>query len=378
MLDIINIALHGAMVSIPLFLAWETLYSTRDDSDTPIRVRFLASIFFFFMAIGWAFWFITYIYADEYPLINYPEVLFDFISVPIYVLTLMEIIRYKNITAITFLEHTFIPILLVVAVAIFPNDGLMLMGFSYYFVYIWYSFNSIKRSYKRYNEEIHNIYSDVEGRQVDWTKKFVLLFFIGLILYIILEIFVYNIFTEMAYGIAITMLAIYVWRNISKMRNNSLVNIAESDSSSETVMERLMEELREKSKNSHDEENGNSPLFVIDQADKDIFIEKLKVIETEKLYRNPNFNRDEAIRVTGLNRTTFSINLKAITGMSFSTYIRELRIKHACYLLENTEYTGDAISVEVGFNSVQNFHRVFKTVKDMTPAEYRERLKSGE
>ena len=63
----------------------------------------------------------------------------------------------------------------------------------------------------------------------------------------------------------------------------------------------------------------------------------------------------------------FSSNL----NISFNDYLNSYRIEHAKQLLDTTDMTSKAISVSTGFNSPQNFTRVFKKFEGITPGEYR-------
>ncbi len=63
-------------------------------------------------------------------------------------------------------------------------------------------------------------------------------------------------------------------------------------------------------------------------------------------------------------------------GMNFNTYINNLRINHACDMLEDTEISISNISEEVGFGSIRSFNRVFKDIMDKTPLEYRNQFKT--
>ncbi len=62
-------------------------------------------------------------------------------------------------------------------------------------------------------------------------------------------------------------------------------------------------------------------------------------------------------------------------GISFSTYLNNLRIYHACELIEDTNKKITDISGEVGFGSIRTFNRAFKEVTNLTPNEYRNHFK---
>ena len=67
----------------------------------------------------------------------------------------------------------------------------------------------------------------------------------------------------------------------------------------------------------------------------------------------------------------FSRVFKKETGMTFSYYVAELKIKHACWLLETTDYPAYRISFECGFSDSSYFSKVFLKHMKMTPYAYR-------
>lgn len=72
-----------------------------------------------------------------------------------------------------------------------------------------------------------------------------------------------------------------------------------------------------------------------------------------------------------LNPKYFSHVFKKEMGVSFSEYVINLRIQHACRLLETTNYPAYRISIECGFSDPSYFNRVFCSQMNMTPQTYR-------
>ncbi len=58
-------------------------------------------------------------------------------------------------------------------------------------------------------------------------------------------------------------------------------------------------------------------------------------------------------------------------GVSYSSYLTDIRIKKALTLLENTDLTVSEIAVEVGYRDYFYFAKVFKKAKGITPTSYR-------
>ena len=58
--------------------------------------------------------------------------------------------------------------------------------------------------------------------------------------------------------------------------------------------------------------------------------------------------------------------------MGFVDYLNSYRIQQACQLLRETELSAKDVAAQCGFNSQQNFFRVFKKWTHVTPKQYRE------
>lgn len=74
---------------------------------------------------------------------------------------------------------------------------------------------------------------------------------------------------------------------------------------------------------------------------------------------------------TFMSSKYFSQLFKKQTGTSFSKYVNDLRIEHACRLLETTNYPAYRISMECGFSDPSYFNRVFTATMNTTPINYR-------
>jgi two-component system response regulator YesN len=72
-----------------------------------------------------------------------------------------------------------------------------------------------------------------------------------------------------------------------------------------------------------------------------------------------------------MNPQYFSRVFKRETGVTFTQFINNLRIQHACRLLETTNYPAYRIASECGFTDASYFNRVFYTQMEMTPKEYK-------
>jgi AraC-like DNA-binding protein len=72
-----------------------------------------------------------------------------------------------------------------------------------------------------------------------------------------------------------------------------------------------------------------------------------------------------------MSNAAFSRFFKRMTGVSFSKYVIDLRLNHACRLLVATDSPISSIAHESGFRNISNFNRRFIQKHDVSPSTYR-------
>ncbi|MBQ9116974.1 MAG: cobalamin-dependent protein [Clostridia bacterium] len=72
-----------------------------------------------------------------------------------------------------------------------------------------------------------------------------------------------------------------------------------------------------------------------------------------------------------ISKSQLSRVFQKVMGVSFSEYVRNVRINMACRLLKDTELTNEEIIGRCGLKDVPSFYRIFNTVTGMTPFQYR-------
>ncbi len=77
------------------------------------------------------------------------------------------------------------------------------------------------------------------------------------------------------------------------------------------------------------------------------------------------------------DKTYLSRIFRKETGMSFSSYINEMRVAHSRNLLANSSLSLLDVSLAVGFNDQSYFSRIFKKVVGVTPQLYRKSTACG-
>ena len=117
----------------------------------------------------------------------------------------------------------------------------------------------------------------------------------------------------------------------------------------------------------------NSQFSPLTSSDAELFDYLRNLIESEKLYLNPNFERQTLIDRTGLSKERIGAAFAQATGYErLTTLVRELRLDHAVRLLnEQPELTIEQVCQASGFANTVSFNRSFKAKYGMTPSEFR-------
>lgn len=76
-------------------------------------------------------------------------------------------------------------------------------------------------------------------------------------------------------------------------------------------------------------------------------------------------------RVAGLERKYFSAYFRLKVGISFTEWLRQLRVTRAKELMESREVSIPRLAFSSGFRDVRTFERAFKRLVGMPPAAYR-------
>jgi AraC-like DNA-binding protein len=79
---------------------------------------------------------------------------------------------------------------------------------------------------------------------------------------------------------------------------------------------------------------------------------------------------DTVADLAGMTAPAFCRYFKAHANKTFSCFVSEVRIGHACKLLMNGTMSITQISFESGFHTLSNFNRQFKDITGQTPSQY--------
>lgn len=99
-----------------------------------------------------------------------------------------------------------------------------------------------------------------------------------------------------------------------------------------------------------------------------------------RIYIAEHYMEDKSVKDIAsrfnLSPTYFSILFKDLTGTTVKKYINQKRVDSACELLKKSDANVSEIAATLGFQDVQYFHRVFKSIIGKTPLSYRFDIKN--
>lgn len=96
----------------------------------------------------------------------------------------------------------------------------------------------------------------------------------------------------------------------------------------------------------------------------------------EKHMMNTDFNVEMMVKEMGLSRSNLYLKFKELTGLSSSEFIRNVRLKRAVQLFENSDLSVKEIMYMTGFNTASYFSKCFKKQFGVIPSEYVSKMKS--
>ena len=224
--------------------------------------------------------------------------------------------------------------------------------FIYPLLNIFYIYNSIS-IYLKHKKEINNVFSYNEGINLKWMQHYIIgyVFFIICVYSIQLDIFSTNI--KIPISIFMTIYLAYIgYKGINQLK----ITFSDNDNQEEESI--IIEST-------------NSTNKILKQ---DI----IAIMEQESLYLKTDLTIHQLSKKVNSNSKSVSYLLNNEFNKNFVTFVNEYRIQKAKFLLANPEfknYTIEAISQEVGFNSKSAFNRAFKQITEVTPSQYK--LKNG-
>jgi AraC-like DNA-binding protein len=102
---------------------------------------------------------------------------------------------------------------------------------------------------------------------------------------------------------------------------------------------------------------------------KRLDLERVKTLMTEHLHGQLNLG--ELAADANLSKYHFAKCFKAQSGQSPIHYFIELKMQHACYLLDSSRVPVKQVALNLGYEDAYYFSRAFKKIMGVSPATYR-------
>ena len=106
---------------------------------------------------------------------------------------------------------------------------------------------------------------------------------------------------------------------------------------------------------------------LIAEENEDMIVKVLRYVEEN--YRNGSLT--ELCDIMHYDISVLSRIIKSKTGKTYTELIQEKRLSQACFLLKNTRMDIDEIAVQVGYENLSFFYRLFKGKYNISPMKYR-------
>lgn len=111
------------------------------------------------------------------------------------------------------------------------------------------------------------------------------------------------------------------------------------------------------------------------------YVPVLRPADTERLNRvqaymfqhyKSKLSLSEAANIAHMSPSAFSRYFQQRTHKKFSQFVSELRIGHACKLLQQSSGSIAEVAFASGFSTLSNFNKQFRAITGKTPREYRQ------
>lgn len=102
-----------------------------------------------------------------------------------------------------------------------------------------------------------------------------------------------------------------------------------------------------------------------------------KALKTSEIFKESNPEIDQIILITGIEEDEITNLFKKVEDTTLMNYLNFLRVEEFKKLLKdpkNEAFTMVYLAEKSGFNSKSSFYRVFKSVTDLTPSQYKNSL----
>jgi len=96
----------------------------------------------------------------------------------------------------------------------------------------------------------------------------------------------------------------------------------------------------------------------------------------EESYSEP-IPLEKAAGIAALDSSYFSSYFRAKVGITFTDWLRHVRVEKAMELLKANDFSISEVAEAVGFRDLRTFERVFKQHTRMTPMQFKKSVAPG-
>lgn len=109
----------------------------------------------------------------------------------------------------------------------------------------------------------------------------------------------------------------------------------------------------------------------------EIFLQRaMEIVEIHMM--DTDFNVEMMVKEMGYSRSNLYLKFKELTGLSSSEFIRNIRLKRAMQLFEQSDKSVKEIMYMTGFNTASYFSKCFKKQFGVIPSEYIRQIRNSE
>ncbi len=209
------------------------------------------------------------------------------------------------------------------------------------------------KNFKLYDFRIYTNYSTLDEIRLNWSRRFLLLW----LLLLVLPIIAY--FINYIHPI----IDLYILERILIISMVAIAVYFSLHSSNQSYAELNSSETKSKSfstSTKYDEAELNKIFIVLEKH----MIEK-------KPYLDENLSLSVLAEQIGVKSTTLSTVIKVQAKVNFYTYVNQFRVEQVKKELKSTNEQIIIIAYNSGFNSKSTFNKVFKDFIGCSPSEYR-------
>lgn len=105
-------------------------------------------------------------------------------------------------------------------------------------------------------------------------------------------------------------------------------------------------------------------------------VQMKKIIDWTLTNYQGKITSEMAAHYLGFNKTYFCTWFKKNSGMAYLKYLNAVRVEQSCGQMSRSNKTITEIAQDCGYCDESHFIHVFKSIKGMTPADYRKRQKT--